>query len=75
MSCCPQSITSFAGVSVTNVHYNGEYGAEPTVTVVYYQDGAWRSQGVATGVSLIGTPVNTVRVDHGGPATGIIKLS
>lgn len=75
MSCCPESITTFAGVSSTTVPYNGEYGANPKVTVVYLQDGVWVASGIMTHVSMIGTPVTQVKVDHGGVSTGIIKLS
>jgi hypothetical protein len=69
MSCCPESITTFAGVSSTTVPYNG---ARPTVTVLYYDNGQWVSAGMGTVVKVTGTQVI---VDHGGPATGIIKLS
>lgn len=69
MSCCPSSITSFAGVPSTTVLYSGP---RPTVTVLYYQSGQWMIAGVATPIVITD---NQVIVDHGGPATGIIKLS
>lgn len=75
MSCCPESITTFAGASSTTVPYNGEYGSNPKVTVLYLQDGLWVASGIMTQIAMIGTPVTQVKVDHGGPATGIIKLS
>lgn len=75
MSCCPESITTFAGVSSTTVPYSGEYGSAPKVTVLYLQDGVWISAGIFTQVAMIGMPVNQVKVDHGMVATGIIKLS
>lgn len=69
MTCCPENITSFAGVSSTYVSYSGQ---RPTVTVLYYNAGQWTAAGVATGIRITDTQVI---VDHGGPATGIIKLS
>lgn len=75
MSCCPESITTFAGGSSTTVPYNGEFGPKPTVTVLYIIDGVWTAAGVFTQISLIGEPVTSVKVDHGGISTGIIKLS
>lgn len=69
MSCCAESITTFAGVPSTTVPYNGN---KPTVTVLYLIDGVWTAAGVATSIKITGTQVI---VDHGGPATGIIKLT
>lgn len=75
MICCPDDITTFAGATETNVPYNGEFGESPLVTVLYFIDGVWQAAGVFTQIELQGAPVNNIRVVHGGPSTGIIKLS
>lgn len=68
MSCCAESITTFAGVSSTTVPYSGN---KPMVTVLYMVDGVWTAAGVFTSIKITETQVI---VDHGGVATGIIKL-
>lgn len=71
-TCCDQNTTNFVNQSVTTIAYGGEYGERPLVQVVYYQDGAWVQQGIST--QIIIEPGQIV-VDHGGPATGLIKLT
>lgn len=69
MICCPQNITNFNNVSTTDVAF---IGATPKVDVLYLVNGQWIAQGVSTSITL--QPGN-IHIDHGGPATGIVKLS
>lgn len=71
MACCEEILTPFINESETTVPYSGEFGDEPNVEVMYEIDGVWQ-QGVFSGVRFTGT---SVIVDHGGAATGVIKLS
>lgn len=68
MTCCPTIIQTFANESTTTVPFTG---AKPTVTVSYLVDGVWIAIGVATNIKISDTQVV---VDHGGPATGLVKL-
>lgn len=70
MSCCAENITNFNNVSITNTPFIGTI--QPLVTVLYLVAGEWISAGISTQIAI--TPGN-VKIDHGGPATGIVKLS
>lgn len=75
MRCCPETIVPFTNQSVTDIPYALEYGNKPVVTALYLVAGEWIAEGVLTSIKLIGSPTSLIRVDHGGPSTGIIKLS
>lgn len=66
MTCCNTTIQTFAGVASTTVEY---IGVRPTVEVLYLIDGTWQ-----TAASVITVTDTQVIVDHGGQATGVIKL-
>ena len=68
MTCCTQILQPFTNESTTTVPYSGD---KPTVSVSYFIDGVWQAMGVMTNWILTATGIT---VDHGGPATGIVKL-
>lgn len=67
MPCCQISLTPFVNESTTTVPYSGD---RPTVSVSYLIDGIWQVF-VGTVVKLL---AGSVVVDHGGPATGVLKI-
>lgn len=71
-TCCDQNTTNFVNESVTTVAYGGEYGEHPLVEVVYYDGVNWIQQGMFTQVRI---EPGQIVVDHGGNATGLIKLT
>lgn len=69
MICCNVTIQSFLVQSITTIPYTGD---KPTVSVIYLQpDGTFLQAGVMTQINIIGS---NVVVDHGGPASGFIKI-
>lgn len=69
MICCNVTIQSFLNQSSTTIPFTGQ---RPTVSVIYLQaDGTFLQSGVMTQINIAGTQVV---VDHGGPASGWIKL-
>jgi hypothetical protein len=76
--CCNVTIQPFAGVAITAIPWIGD---RPTITVSYLVNGVWEAIGVATNIRFIGEPGSTelapgptIIVDHGGIATGVVKL-
>jgi len=67
MACCEVIYRTFVNEAVTTVPFTG---AVPTVTISYLLDGEW-SVSVATVVKIVG---GSVVIDHGGIATGLIKI-
>lgn len=79
MACCVPYMVPFSNVSMTTVDYNTGlkelYGAYPKVTVYYYDQEAneyYEANGIPG--SEVKFDGNTISVDHGGPATGQIKI-
>jgi len=69
MSCCSIITQVFTSEAITTVPYTGD---KPTVSVIYLQpDGTFLSMGIST---LIDIQAADVVVDHGGSASGIVKL-
>lgn len=69
MSCCTNTIQSFLFASTTTVPYVGN---RPTVSVIYLQsDGTFLAAGVFTQINIQPTEVI---IDHGGAASGVVKL-
>jgi len=69
MSCCTITILPFAAALTTTIPYTGD---KPTVSVIYLQaDNTFLIAGVFTQINYIGSEVV---VDHGGLASGYIKL-
>lgn len=69
MICCDVNIIPFISQASTTIPYTG---SRPTVSVIYLQaDGTYLQAGVMTQINIIGTDVV---VDHGGLASGFIKV-
>jgi hypothetical protein len=69
MTCCSTNITRFLLATTTTINFTGQ---KPTVSVIYLQpDGSFLVAGVFTQINVIG---NQVVVDHGGVASGYVKL-
>lgn len=68
MSCCQENIFNFVGQAVTSVAFPNPQ----TVEVLYKIDDVWTQAGIFT--SITKSPTGVV-VDHGGLATGVIKIT
>ena len=68
MSCCTQTIVPFVNQASTTIPYTGD---KPTVSTYYNIDGVWQVAGVFTPIVITDS---SVTVDHGGNATGVLKL-
>jgi hypothetical protein len=77
MSCCPQNIIPFNGVSSSTIVYTqamrNQWGRVPRIEIIYADNGEYYVAN-QLGVRMYGSPVNQIVIDHGGPQTGIIKL-
>lgn len=77
MTCCQVTYKPFANQSITTLPWAGN---RPTVTVSYLIDGVWMAMGVQTVITFVGGvgPTSTtdpaVVINHGGPATGVVKM-
>lgn len=70
MPCCVPIVKAFINQTATVVPITS--GA-PVVRVYYKNtDNTWTAGGVFTQISII--PGVSVTVDHGGPATGVVKV-
>ena len=69
MLCCPEIIVPFNGVAETVVPYSG---TSPLIQMVYSVGGQLIAQGVFTNWTL---SAGTITFDHGGVASGFIKIS
>jgi hypothetical protein len=81
--CCNEpTIVKFFNQARTEIFYSAslrtKHGTYPSVLVYYYQateeDGELIAGGYLTRVSWVGLPPTKIVVDHGGTATGIIKI-
>lgn len=69
MSCCTNTIQPFSFASTTTIAYAGD---RPTVSVIYLQpDSTFLTAGVFTQIDI--QPTQVV-INHGGPASGYVKL-
>jgi hypothetical protein len=68
MTCCVQNTFNFVNQAVTSVAFPNPVSVE----VLYKVDGVWIQAGVFTQITK--SPTGVV-VDHGGLATGIIKIT
>lgn len=69
MSCCPNDIISFTAVDTTTIPYTG---LTPLVSVWYLQpDNTYQEAGVFTQIQVTATDII---IDHGGTATGYVKI-
>lgn len=70
MPCCTTDSYPFTNEAVTTINY---YGTRPSVEVAYLnEDDTWTLAGIMTTITFNGT---TITVDHGGLASGVVKLS
>lgn len=78
MSCCSPTIISFFNTSSTTIAYGPglqlQYGQVPNVTVSYWDGTKYVSAGIMTQIKFVGFPLIQITVDHGGPATGLLKI-
>lgn len=51
-----------------------QYGPAPKVTVLYLDGTQYVSAGIMTQIKFDAYPVTQITVDHGGTATGILKI-
>ncbi len=77
MSCCTPILKPFNAVTETVIPYppllQETYGQVPTVKVLYLQDGEYiEGTGFLTNIAL---DDEEIRVNHGGEASGIIKIN
>jgi hypothetical protein len=80
MGCCDQYTFPFSNSSTTSISYSNELraqlGSYPKVSVYYFDDAAqnyYLVNGIPSSqIKMIG---NVLQIDHGGIATGIIRLS
>lgn len=72
MTCCEIIQQNFVNESITTVPYADELGEHPLIEVVYYDGTNWVQQGIFT---QIRKESGQIVVDHGGLATGVIKIS
>lgn len=69
MTCCEHTYVNFANQSVTSVPWT--LTANPVIEVLYQQPNGTYDFAVFTNIKR--TPTQII-VDHGGPATGVIKI-
>lgn len=84
-TCCNEpSYFLFVNQSVTEIGYGGalqdQLGMMPSVNVFYYdtdaeEGGLVSGAGVFTKIAFDGDPLTKITITHGGPASGVIKLS
>lgn len=78
MSCCSPTIIPFFGVPVSTINYGPslvlQYGPVPKVDVLYWDGVQYVSAGITTQMKFDAVPATVITVDHGGPATGLIKI-
>lgn len=80
MACCPVNIIPFSNQLTTTIDYNAglkaEFGNYPKVSLYYFDSSTgdfYEVNGVpGTEVKFDG---DNIIVDHGGPATGLLKIS
>lgn len=80
MSCCLPYIQAFSNKEISIINYpqslRDVYGRVPQVQVLYWDVYAneYYVSHTSTRVALTGNPVDTITINHGGLATGIIKI-
>lgn len=79
MPCCNETITSFFNVASTTINYGPSlqaiHGPAPKVTVLYWDGTQYVAAGIFTSISFDTYPVTQITVNHGGSASGLIKLN
>jgi len=78
MSCCDPLVVPFFNAWTTTVGYGPslqvKFGLAPNVSVSYWDGTQYVTAGITTQVKFNTYPVTQITVDHGGPATGFIKI-
>lgn len=81
MPCCNETIQSFFNEASTSINYGpslqAAHGPAPKVTVLYWDEDleVYVAAGIFTTISFDTYPVTEITVNHGGEASGIIKLN
>lgn len=82
MSCCIPDIFFFSDEAITDIHVSAEmlsrYGQVPLVEILYFNDdgGYYDQSYYSSSVQLLGSPVNMIRIDHGGSnLAGVVRVS
>lgn len=79
MACCPDTKFSFFNTSTTSIAYTPAlrelYGNTPHVEVLYWDGTQYVRQGIFTEVRLVGSPVTSIVIDHGGISQGMVKIN
>ncbi len=80
MPCCPSSISFFADVPSTTIVYSdsmkAQFGTEPKVMVYYYDpetEDFYNLNGFPS--SSVKFDGGVISIDHGGNASGYVKIS
>lgn len=74
MNCCEATIYPFNGSSMTidyNTAHKSAYGLEPNVQV-YYREGT--EFVLSDDMNQVSFDGNSIEIDFGGPAVGIVKV-
>jgi hypothetical protein len=78
MSCCNPITIPFFNKTTSTVSYGPalqlQFGSAPNVTVTYWDGTQYVAAGIMTQIKLVGYPVTQIEIDHGGMATGLIKI-
>jgi hypothetical protein len=78
MSCCNPIVVSFFNAATTTVGYGpslqSQFGLAPNVNVSYWDGTQYVNAGITTQVKFNTYPVTQIIIDHGGPATGLIRI-
>jgi hypothetical protein len=78
MSCCSPTIVPFFNAATSTIDYGPslqlQFGQAPNVSVSYWDGTQFVAAGITTQIKFDTFPVTQIIVDHGGPATGIIKI-
>lgn len=77
MSCCPSISKTFFNEEATTItypqSYKALYGPIPTIKVLYLQDGEYiEGTGFLTNIAVNS---EQIVINHGGPASGVIKIN
>lgn len=82
MACCPSNILFFTDVLSTTIGYSTvlktAFGARPRVDVYYYDEDVgefYTDNGTPASGTLIKFAADTITIDHGGLASGYVKIS
>lgn len=80
MGCCLSTIVPFTNVTTTTIGYSApfaaKYGSTPRATVYYWDESTknfYTNNDIPA--SLVNFDGAEIFIDHGGPASGYVKIS